>query len=208
MDENNSEASESITTGEQSTEAAAPSAPDYVTADQLQDFQKGLMGDMRKTIAGMLKTQPTQQQQAKPETATKSDVDVPAMMKAYQQSERALAKHGFSDGQSDIARAMIDSQNPEDVSAFIGDLAKQMGIQPANSPAQSATPAPKPNPSSDGGSPGMTSTIESDDQPVWKWSEEKTAKFIKEKGMREFAKVMKNRLRGDLQGQRFSFPRS
>ena len=69
MDENNSEASESIEQGANTPEAAAPVTPDYVTSDQLQDFQKSLMGDLRKTMAGMLKTQPTQQQPSKPAPA-------------------------------------------------------------------------------------------------------------------------------------------
>jgi hypothetical protein len=169
------------------------------------------MGDIRKTMAGMLKTQPTAT--ATPSKAPDAadappQVDVTAIMKQYQQTERALAKHGFSDSQSDIARTLIDSQKPEDAQAFVGELAKQMGIAAPGSSAQTQTTAPNPNPSSDGGTPGMTPTIESDDQPVWKWSEAKVAKFIKEKGYREFASVMKQRLPKDLHGQRFHFPRS
>lgn len=209
MDENNSEANEGVPTGEPAASAADSTTPDYVTAGQLQDFQKSLMGDLRKTMAGMLKTQTAPTQGKAPEPTSAPPVDVAAVMKQYQQTERALAKHGFSDGQADIARSLMDSQKPEDATAFIGDLAKQMGIAAPGSSAQpQSTTAPNPNPSSDGGSPGMTPTIESDDQPVWKWSEDKTAKFIKEKGYREFANVMKRRLKADLQGQRFHFPRS
>ena len=64
---------------------------------------------------------------------------------------------------------------------------------------------PNPNPSSDGGSPGFTRTIDSDEQPVWKWSQSHVDRFIKEKGYREFASVMKRRLPNDLRGAYFKF---
>ena len=208
MDENNSEATEGVTTGDPVTSAADSATPEYVTADQLQTFQKSLMGDLRKTMAGMLKTQPAPTQGKPAEPAAAPAFDAKAEMRTYRETERALAKHGFNDDQSDIARSLMDSQTPDDVSAFVGELAKRMGISAPGSSAQPVTTAPNPNPSSDGGSPGMTPTIDSDDMPVWKWSEEKVEKFVKEKGMRAFAQEMKQRLKKDLHGQRFHFPRS
>lgn len=210
MDENNSDATDGYQTGEQQESVADSSQSGYVTADQLQDFQRNLLGDIRKTVAGMLKTQPaqTQSQPSRPaESGQAPQVDVAAIIRQERAMERTMAKHGLNEHQGEIVRQLIESQKPEDSSAFIANFVKQMGIAAPGSSAPQ-TSAPNPNPASDGGSPGMTPTIESDDQPVWKWSQDRVDKFVREKGYREFVSLMRQRLPKDLHGQRFHFPRS
>lgn len=206
-DQDNTQPVDGTQTGEDTSSDAGSDQPTYVTADQLSDFGKDLMGNFRKTMAGMMKTQqpapqPTSQSSKTP--AAQPQVDVAALLRAERSTERAIAKHGLNERQGDLVRQLLESQKPEDANAFIADFAKDIGAAPGTSDTQTQTQAtPNPNPTSDRGTPGMTPSLESDDVPVWKWSEDKVAKFIKEKGYREFASVMKKRLPEDLQGVRF-----
>lgn len=204
-------ASDNTETGEQAASAAdSGTSPEFVTSDQLQDFGKDLMGNIRKTMAGMMKTQ-SQPPTAKPPTqeAQPQNVDVASILRQERTTERAIVKHGLDEHQGDFVRQLMETQKPDDANAFIENFAKTMGIAPGALATQTPeATAPNPNPASDGGTPGMTPTLESDDQPVWKWSDEKVAKFIKEKGHREFASLMKTRLPKDLKGVRFHIPRS
>lgn len=195
-------------TGEQASDAG--SSPQYVTAEALQDILTNALKEnanqTRKLVAGMLKTQPEpgqkQSEQAREPKQESDPVDVKALLRKERTIERTIASHGLNDAQADIVRGMIDAQAPEDVSEFVSNFVEAMGIAKADSkPNQTQA---KPNPSSDGGSPGMTPTVESDDLPLWKWSESKTQSYIKQHGMRKFAEMVRGRLNKELTGVRFS----
>lgn len=214
MDDNqDSNAAESVQTGENQS-AADSSQSGYVTADQLAEFGRDMMGNFRKTMAGMLKTQPQTEQpkkEAEPAQQPAQTVDVAALLRNERVTSSAIAKHGLSDEQGEVVRQLIEAQSPEDPAAFISNFAKTMkiavpGASANPNPNQMATP-PNPNPVSDGGTPGMTPTLESDDIPMWRWSQEKVDRFVAEKGLREFAKLAKQRLNKDMHGVRFSLPK-
>lgn len=211
-DQENSTPADGTPTGEDQQSDAGSSAPAFVTADQLADFGKDLMGNFRKTMAGMMKTQqPSEQRPAQQASkpAETPQLDVSALLRAERATERAIAKHGLNERQGDLVRQLIEVQKPEDANAFIAGFAKDIGAVPGTSaPETPSKAAPNPNPTSDRGSPGMTPTMESDDVPVWKWSQDKVDKFVSEKGLRAFVDVMKQRLPRDLKGVRFHIPRS
>lgn len=211
MDDNQDNSSQdSAETGENQS-AADSSSPSYVTSDQLDAFSKDLMGNMRKTLAGMLKTQQQPEQRKAPPPQQAQQQDYKELLAAERATDRLLQRHGLTERQSDMARQLLEVNKPEDANAFIASFAKDVGAVTPGSSTPKPEPtkaAPNPSPTSDRGAPGMTASLESDDVPVWKWSEEKVAKFIQEKGYREFANVMKQRLPKDLQGVRFHIPRS
>lgn len=208
MDEPDNTPVDGTQTGEETASDAGSSTPTYVTADQLADFGKDLMGNFRKTMAGMMKTQqPADQKPAQPASTQEAtpQVDVAAIVRAERATERAIAKHGLNERQGDMVRQLMEVQKPEDANAFIASFAKDIGaVAPGTSaPETPSKAAPNPNPTSDRGSPGMTPTMESDDIPAWKWSQDKVDKFVSEKGLRAFVDEMKQRLPRDLKGVRF-----
>lgn len=208
-DGNNENPADGESTG--ASESAADSSPQYITRDDLrsmmQDFLKSNQTETRKIVAGMLKTQPQQTEKAsKPanEPARESEpVDVQALIRKERAIERTIASHGLNDAQADLVRGLVDAQNPENVGEFVSEFVQTMGIAKSESAQTQKQPA-KANPASDGGSPGMTPSPDSDDAPVWQWSQAKVDSYIKQHGWRKFGQMARERLNKDVQGVSFS----
>ena len=120
MDEGNNEGAEGAQTGE--SQSAADSGPQYVTPDMLGEFraglQKDLVNDVRKVVAGMLKTQqsadtpPQQKTQPKEQAkAQESAPDIQSIIRRERQIERAMASAGLNDKQSEMVRKMLENEN-------------------------------------------------------------------------------------------------
>ena len=206
--ENITEAPES--TGEIETAAESKDAS-YVTQDHLQSFQKSMLGEMRKVMAGMMKSKPSSPASAKPVQSkpSKNDEapseDVRDILRKERQVMKAIHRAGFTDEQEDIVRQMIDSSGSDDIDGFVSELALKFGVAKAGSSKSQEQPSANPNPSSNGGKPKMTLSEDNEDAPAWEWSEERLARLMKEGGANKLASEVKKNLRQALKDARFNF---
>ena len=210
MDEQNNN-NEAVTMGDQPS-AADSSEPSYITADQLHSTLKETTADIKRVVASMLKTQPPApaSQSAKAETkaavssSETQNIDVAGLMKREREIIRSIHRSGFNEAQEDLIRGMVEANSPEDVGAFIADMAAKFGVGAANSNNNETKRIANPTPSSDGGLPAMTNSVQSDDVPIWEWPQEKVDRFIAEKGPAAFRRLAKSRVARDGKNKRLS----
>lgn len=200
-------------TGDQPS-AADSTEPSYVTADQLQSMRKEMSNDIRKLMAGMLKTQqPKAEKKAAPKAKADEpsnqtgQVDVRELMQKERVLSRSIHKSGFSDEQEDLVRQMVEASNPENVQEFVADLASKFGVGKAATQTENETQtkrAANPTPSSDGGLPAMTASANSDDAPIWDWSPDKVQRYIDNKGINAFRQLVEKKMYREGKGKRLS----
>lgn len=165
-------------TGE--NQSAADSGASFVTPDQLADFGKNLMGDIRKTVAGMLKTQPVNPEPKPRAEAKTRDGDSESaqlraeleQMKAREMFRDAASDFSFSKEQSEMLRQLASIEKPENLSEWLSEKAKVFGSPKESAPpTQTATMAEKTRSATDTPAPaGHTPSNPGDD--VTRWSPE------------------------------------
>lgn len=128
--------------------SAADSGKSYVTPDQLQDFGKNLLGDIRKTVAGMLKTQPAKTEskpKAEPSQADSGGDEIAKLradLEASQQREKfreAAADLSLSKEQRRLLEKLASVDKPDNLPEWLVEQAKALGPAAADQSKETAT---------------------------------------------------------------------